>query len=183
MAHSALNRGKLLDQLKFAEENGSPAPTDDEVMRLCGFTSPEQARTLYADLADRGLIRIAVVSGARRVAIVEAQERKIAAGGDGAPKRVQLNLGPSRATYLTIKERAERAGVAPGRYALDLLEGALSSKPTAAPQMVPMAGKPMIRASVQRAAREAGEPLPDFVTRLIDLGLECWSEGGEVEHG
>lgn len=173
MAHSAHNRAKLLDQLKFAEENGSPVPDDREVMELCGFTTVEQARTLYADLADRGLIRMAFVKGARRVEVVGSPMNAATA------RRIQLNLSPPPSTFLELKARAAAADVMPGRYALDLLEAALRNagprraEPPPEPTHVPLNGKPLVRVAVLRAAEREGVDLHVFCSRLLDLGLDA----------
>ncbi len=56
--HTSLNRSRMLDWLRDLEERDEPAPTDSEIAERFGFDSPEAARTLLADLADRAEIVI-----------------------------------------------------------------------------------------------------------------------------
>lgn len=58
MQHTSLNRSRMLDWLRDLEEQGEPAPTDTEIAARFGFENPEAARTLLADIADRGEIVI-----------------------------------------------------------------------------------------------------------------------------
>lgn len=56
--HSALNRGIMLDWLKVCIDEERPLPSDEQIADRFRFETVEQARTLLADLADRGEIRI-----------------------------------------------------------------------------------------------------------------------------
>lgn len=69
--HSALNRGIMFEWLKDLDDTGDGCPSDDAIMERFDFDTPEQARTLLADLADKGLITVRGV-GADRVVTIGA---------------------------------------------------------------------------------------------------------------
>jgi len=65
MAHSAMNRGKMLDWIRHNQEQELPDPTDEEIVEVFGFSSVLQARTLLAELVDQGKIHIIRSNGQR----------------------------------------------------------------------------------------------------------------------
>lgn len=69
MQHTSLNRSRMLDWLRDLEEQGEPAPSDTEIAERFGFENPEAARTLLADIADRGEIVIKGTGPDRKITI------------------------------------------------------------------------------------------------------------------
>lgn len=93
----------------------------------------------------------------------------------------QLNLHVSAELYARVSAVAEQEGVPAGRAALNILARSLDAPSPAGPDMVPLDGKPLVRAAVQRAAKEIGMDLHHFCSRLLDLGLECWNGQREAD--
>lgn len=94
-------------------------------------------------------------------------------------QRKQTNVRLHHDAQDALDRLAKEQGIRSGAAAQRILEQALTvarPAPDPDPKLVPMTGKPMIRASVQRSAREAGMALPEFVTMLIDMGLDCWRD-------
>lgn len=58
LRHRQIDKLTMLDWIRTLLEAEQPAPTDAEIMERFGFTHPEQARTLLADLSDAGKITI-----------------------------------------------------------------------------------------------------------------------------
>ncbi|WP_203310478.1 hypothetical protein [Sphingomonas beigongshangi] len=58
MSHTQFNLARMLSWIELTVETGDPAPSDAEICELFNFTSTEKARTLLAELADQGKIRI-----------------------------------------------------------------------------------------------------------------------------
>lgn len=222
MQHSALNRGLLFEMLKDREDAGDPQITDDEIMERFNFDAPEQARTLLADLADKGLITVkgtgpdrvvtirgdgwsaprpvaaerplpSVVKPDREVEamtsrimnivqrspnVVSPAPRAAAAPAPTAPPvvlpdpprtRFQVNIKVSEAQFNELGVLAEAGGVAVGSVARRFFEsGMASAEPI---------HKPLVRAHVIRAARDAGIPIEEFVTALIECGLQRFLAG------
>ena len=109
MKHSALNRGVMRDWIAVAIETGAAMPTDGEIMDRFGFTNPETARTLLADLADRGDISIRwegeeriITLGRTKPAMMEGAARPVPSivkkdpGLDEAVDKIKSILGRGR---------------------------------------------------------------------------------------
>ncbi|TVV75567.1 hypothetical protein [Sphingomonas solaris] len=93
-----------------------------------------------------------------------------------AEKRKTLGAMVTPAVFEQVKEMAAQRNVATGRFAAELLDVALAGPPAGATIAPEPAGKPKLRAAVLRAAREDPRPFDEFVTALIDLGLESYLE-------
>jgi len=79
-----------------------------------------------------------------------------------AVKRAQLSAWIDVSDKDRVRAIAEAAGATVAATTAQLIVEALTAR---------AGGKPMIRADVIRAAREAQRPLPEFVSELIVLGL------------
>jgi len=77
--HSSINRAIMLDWIKVCIDEGKPLPTDEEIAARFQFLGIEQSRTLLADLADQGLIRIRHGSDGREISLGEAPASKASA--------------------------------------------------------------------------------------------------------
>ncbi|WP_404711519.1 hypothetical protein [Sphingomonas sp. MMS24-J13] len=84
MAFSKLTIGRMLDWIRACIDKGIPAPTDAEIQEHFGFDNVERARTLLAELADRGAITIQRVNG-DRVGITMGRKSAAALIGVGRP--------------------------------------------------------------------------------------------------
>lgn len=76
MAHPKLQLARLLDWLRFRIECDDPSPTDGQIVELLGLDSDWTARSMLADLADRGDITMRG-TGAARVIALGRQHRTI----------------------------------------------------------------------------------------------------------
>lgn len=68
MAHPKLQLSRLLDLIKESIDHGD-APTDDQIVAFLGLDSEQTARSMLADLADRGDITMRGVGGMRQIAL------------------------------------------------------------------------------------------------------------------
>jgi len=256
MQHTSHTRTLMLDWLKDRDERVLPSPSDEEIMEKFSFASPEAARTLLADLADRGQISVrgtgdhrqinigkpkppriatpAVLRSVKRpatkiqhldedagvsrimdivrrskvtaasveaptanrpvahiaapavepavapeatrtaaaapigLAAVEPAKRKRELAASPTPQRRQVNIKVSEEHYQLLSERAEAQDLYLSTLVSDMF-ASLLDRETAPTQP---AYKPLVRAHVIRAAREAGIPLEEFVPSLIEAGLE-----------
>lgn len=232
--HSALNRGLMFDWLKDLDDTGDRCPSDDAIMERFDFDTPEQARTLLADLADKGLITVRGAGADRVVTIgkeahrpapaarpvpsvvkqppsVDAGVAKIMSIVGRAPEpvptapafaeewrdehklvpaklkptpvslpdpprtRFQVNLKVSADQFGHLTTMAEAEDIAVGRVALRFFEQGMAG---ATPEPI---HKPLIRAHVIRAARDAGIPIEEFVASLIECGLQRFLSGQTAE--
>jgi hypothetical protein len=104
LQHSQLHRGIMLDWLRYCEERGEPFPTHEAIAAKFEYPSVEVARTLLADLADRGKISI---DRAGTITIADQAEAP-ARHRTGAPKTVtRLRARPGEAE-ISEDEGAER---------------------------------------------------------------------------
>jgi hypothetical protein len=215
--HSALNRGIMFEWLKDLDDTGDRCPSDEAIMERFDFDTPDQSRTLLADLADKGLITVRGVGADRIVTIgkgasfvaspverpipsvvkADAQvDRGVArimqafitptatgkpprevqvvpkpmprefAPPDPPRTRHQVNIKVSAEQFAHLTNLAKTAGASVGKVALLFLERGMSG---AVPEPI---HKPLIRAHVIRAARDAGIPIEEFVPALIECGLQ-----------
>lgn len=74
--HSSLQRGVMLDWLHHCDETGEPHPTDAAIADRFCFSGIEAARTLLADLADRGEICISYNGHGREIVVAPAKAHR-----------------------------------------------------------------------------------------------------------
>jgi hypothetical protein len=210
MQHSAINRGRMMDWIEDALEKGAPLPSDAEIADQFGFEAEESARTLLADLADRGLITIVGTGPLREIRLGRskylapaAQPKRsiVKATRRGDPMDRILAIVSAQATKFTGPSAlrggedmaAERAGAAPS----------LVAKAASAPAAGPIArgGEASAEAAAcpppagATAGRGAGEPKPKWRTvgckveeepyaRLVEAaradGVSVFALGGEL---
>jgi len=236
--HSALNRGLMFEWLKDLDDTGDRCPSDDAIMERFDFDTPEQARTLLADLADKGLIvvkgagadRVVTIRGeswapppaapierpvpsvvrpqrdveattARIMNIVQrcpsvvspaprpmpdlvltmSQDPAATRNVGGRPPKgdkklfCQISFRVTAADYRRVQDAAEANGVSIAATAARLFDIGMSGAPAEPIH------KPLIRANVIRAARDAGIPLDEFVASLIECGLQRFLAAGTLE--
>lgn len=91
MTHPKLQLSRLLDWIRFRIECDDPSPTDDQIVELLGLDLTATARSMLADLADRGDITIKGSGPARQIALGR-QHRAIE-----TPRPVPSVVKPKRA--------------------------------------------------------------------------------------
>jgi len=91
MAHPKLQLSRLLDWIRFRIECDDPSPTDDQIVELLGLDLTATARSMLADLADRGDITIKYTRAGRQIALGR-QHRAIE-----TPRPVPSVVKPKRA--------------------------------------------------------------------------------------
>lgn len=101
MKHSVLHKRGMLEWVQICADEGRPMPDDAAIMDRFGFATPELARTLLADLADAGRIRVR---------------------GAGAARTIEIGARPPSVIARAIAEPAVRRPVAPTR--IDLIRSA-----------------------------------------------------------
>jgi hypothetical protein len=69
MAHPKLQLSRLLDWLKLRIEYEDTSPTDEQIVAFLGLDSGQTARSMLADLSDRGDITIRGSGAARQIAL------------------------------------------------------------------------------------------------------------------
>jgi len=122
VSHTQFNLARMLSWIELAVETGALAPSDAEICDLFDFTSTEQARTLLADLADQGKIRIdwkaepRTISLGGKTASAFAPARPLAGSvvrRDGEGKPVQVHPETVLAKPHTIHVAQERHRLPP----------------------------------------------------------------------
>lgn len=79
MAHAKINLSRMYDWIERNLDLEVPQPSDADIMQLFGFNSPEQARTLLAELADAGRITIKGYGETRTIALGRTKSELAAA--------------------------------------------------------------------------------------------------------
>jgi len=92
----------------------------------------------------------------------------------------QINSKVDPATYDAVNALAKDCGLSASAMCARLVQDALTARLGRAE--VP-AGKPLIRAGVLRAFRADGREFGEFLTYLIDLGLEAHRQSGTAADG
>lgn len=69
MAHSRINIDAMFEWIERCSLSGTPMPDDAAICDRFGFASPESARTLLAELADKGRITIKGFGASRAIAL------------------------------------------------------------------------------------------------------------------
>jgi hypothetical protein len=99
--HSQIDRANLLDWLRDCAEHEKPMPSDEAIADRFGYAAIESARTLLADLADRGEISI----GRDRVIEINQVKPARAVGTERAlPKTVTRPKRRKRAKSVISEE-------------------------------------------------------------------------------
>lgn len=91
MAHPKLQLSRLLDWIKLRIECEDTPPTDEQIVAFLGLDSEQTARSMLADLADRGDITIKGTGSARQITLGR-QHREIE-----TPRPVPSVVKPRRA--------------------------------------------------------------------------------------
>lgn len=115
MQHTSHTRTLMLDWLKELDDRVLPSPSDEEIMERFGFENPEAARTLLADLADRGQITVRGTGVNRAITFGKAKPATIATPTPGR----------------TVKKPAARASVSEDDGISRILDIVRRSKATA----------------------------------------------------
>ncbi|MBM3927378.1 MAG: hypothetical protein FJ335_02820 [Sphingomonadales bacterium] len=135
----------------------SQANAGDEATAEAAVVEPVSRRETVA--------RVAVTAGENaggEVSVPASPPFPSSEDGVVAVKRAQLSAWIDVVDKERVRVIAEAADSTMAAVTAELIVEALAAR---------AGGKPMIRAAVIRAAREARQPLPDFVSALITLGL------------
>lgn len=149
LRHSELNRRILLDWIKACDDEGRDMPTDEAIAERFNFAGIEHARTLLADISDRGLITIrgagstrgirlgktrpAAVPTARPAPAVARPDRDDP-GVDAAVDRIRSILGGSGRPMAERMAQASKA-LAPVQIVKATAMPAAVSAPAAPPKV------------------------------------------------
>lgn len=113
MAHAKINLSRMYDWIERNLELDVPQPADAEIMELFGFDSPEQARTLLAELADAGRITIKGYGETRTIALGRVKSALMpAVRPTPAAKRTDPNVDAGIAKIAAIVARGPSASAA-----------------------------------------------------------------------
>lgn len=104
--HSAMQKGVMLDWLRACEEEGRHFPSDEEIQGRFGFASVEMARTLLADLADAGKIRISGTGPGRQITLAGPARHACASAKPGRsvkkPERADAQVDRAVSKIMSI---------------------------------------------------------------------------------
>jgi hypothetical protein len=154
MKHSAMNKGVMFDWIQTAIDRCDALPTDEQIMDRFGFGTPELARTLLADLADEGKIKIRGTGLARTIELARYR-------APGAPVEDPKAEAEVDRTVAKIKDIMERPRV--GRiWALADKLSAKAAPPAVAPRPAPAAPPKPKAAPIPKptATKPKAEELP-----------------------
>lgn len=129
LRHRQIDKLNMFDWIRDCAETGKRMPTDAEITERFGFTQPEQARTLLADLSDAGKITIIGTGDDREILLGRVRPSQRTSIERPVPSVIQPGSRPTSA-----KQGA-------GRIA-NILRGATSkmTEPKAAVEQLQAAG-------------------------------------------
>lgn len=153
MAHAKINLSRMYDWIERNLELDVPQPADAEIMELFGFDSPEQARTLLAELADAGRITIKGYGETRTIALGRVKSALMpAARPMPAAKRADPNVDAGIAKIAAIVARGPSASAARAVQASAALKAIGTTRPPVAPPEKP---KPIVTPAPAPPKKEA----------------------------
>lgn len=142
MAHAKINLSRMYDWIERNLELDVPQPADAEIMELFGFDSPEQARTLLAELADAGRITIKGYGETRTIALGRVKSAMVpVARPMPAAKRTDPNVNLGVAKIAAIIARGPSASAARAVKASAALKAIGTKRP---PLTAPERPKPIV---------------------------------------
>lgn len=182
MAHARLNLARMLSWIEQRLDAGEQPPTDPEICELFRFDSPEQARTLLAELADAGRITIRGYGETRTILLGRVKSTLPAATRAAPPvKKVDHQVERVAARIVEIAQRERRPAIVAANA--DALLKSVTPKP--APKPVLRQEKPVMPAktiqlpasaaaaiaAVEERARISGIALGAAAAKLIERGM------------
>ena len=142
MSHAKINLSRMYAWIERNLELDVPQPADSEIMQLFGFDSPEQARTLLAELADAGRITIKGYGETRTIALGRVKSALVpAARPMPAAKRVDPNVDAGIAKIAASVARGPSASAARAVQASVALKAIGTRRPSVA---APEKPKPIV---------------------------------------
>lgn len=97
LRHRQIDKLNMLDWIRDCAETEKRMPTDGEIMERFGFTHPEQARTLLADLSDAGKITIFGTGEDREILLGRVRPSQRASVERPVPSVVRPEARPANA--------------------------------------------------------------------------------------
>lgn len=186
MAHAKLNLSRMYDWIERNLELDVPQPADAEIMELFGFDSPEQARTLLAELADAGRITIKGYGEARTIALGRVKSALMpAARPMPAAKRTDPNVDAGIAKIAAIVARGPSASAARAVQASAALKAIGTKRQPVAPPEKP---KPIVTPAHAPPKKEApvmpakSVQLPASAIVAINA-IETYAKANDVSMG
>lgn len=159
MKHSAMHRRLMLEWIHDCADAGKPMPTVTAIVDRFAFAGPEQARTLLADLADAGTIRLTGVGVAQTITLPDDAPAPAVPADRGErlpPSIVKPDPAVERVTAMIVGLKS-RGGTVPAAPVAK--ENPVARKPVApAPSSVD---------PIQQLLREAGGSLDRMVGSLL----------------
>ncbi len=186
MAHAKINLSRMYDWIERNLELDVPQPADAEIMESFGFDSPEQARTLLAELADAGRITIKGYGETRTIALGRIKSALMpAARPMPAAKRADPNVDAGIAKIAAIVARGPSASTARAVQASAALKAIGTKRPPVAPLEKP---KPIVTPAPASPKKEAplmpakSVQLPASAIVAIDA-IETYAKTNDVSMG
>lgn len=186
MAHAKINLSRMYDWIERNLDRNVPQPSDADVMQLFGFNSPEQARTLLAELADAGRITIKGYGETRTIALGRIKSTMAPAPRPmPSAKRSDPVVDAGIAKIAAIVARGGNAGSARAIRAADALKAIGTRRP---PVGAPAKPKPIVTPATAPPNKEAplmpakSVQLPASAIVAIDA-LESYAKTHDVSMG
>ncbi|MFD1951886.1 hypothetical protein ACFSGX_14020 [Sphingomonas arantia] len=156
MKHSVFHKRSMLDWIRVCADEGTTMPSDEAIVERFGFANVELARTLLADLADAGSIRIHGVGADRTITFGRAKPTPLSKVVAAPPVRRAVEPAPPSRVDM-MREAAVRLA---NRQAAAL---------TAASQPVPRPAPPTLPAAPP--PRPVAKPAPPPSPRKVDTPM------------
>lgn len=174
MKHSAMHRRLMLEWIHDCADAGKPMPTVTAIVDRFAFAGPEQARTLLADLADAGSIKLVGVGVAQSITLpgdTPAPAMPAARGERLPPSIVKPDAAVEHVTAMIVALKS-RGGTVPV---------------TPIPKEKPVARKPIETAPssvdpVLQLLREAGGSVDKMIAALMKRAEDAEAKLGQYRH-
>lgn len=174
MKHSAMHRRLMLEWIHDCADAAKPMPNVAAILDRFGFAGPEQARTLLADLADAGSIKLTGVGVAQTITLpsdAPAPAVPVARGERLPPSIVKPDPAVERvaAMIVALKSRGGTVPAAP------------------VPKENPVARKPIETAPssvdpVLQMLREAGGSVDKMIAMLVKRAEDAEAQLNQYRH-
>lgn len=174
MKHSAMHRRLMLEWIHDCADAGRAMPTVAAIVDRFGFAGPEQARTLLADLADAGSIKLTGVGVAQSINLpgdALAPAIPAARGERLPPSIVKPDAAVERVTAMIVALKS-RGGTVPVTPIPK--EKPVARKPT---QTSPSSVDPVVQ-----LLREAGGSIDQMVAALLKRAEDAEAMADQCRH-
>lgn len=156
--HSQIDRANMLEWLRHCDEQGEAFPSDEAIADRFQYPSVEAARTLLADLADRGEISVRGTGSKRTISISPVKPMRVL----GTERRLPKTITKPKSLRRARREIAEEEGAE--RIMEIIRRGREPDAPAPTPRLRIVAPQPVVAPEPVSVAPEpepvAPRPIP-----------------------